>query len=89
MEVVEVLDIARSKRPTAGVGARRIRRKCCWRCCSTAMPRGFSQPEDRAGDLRADSGGVPQRGGTHPDHDSINTFRLRFLSQLEALFVQC
>ena len=27
-------------------------------------------------------------GGTHPDHDSINTFRRRFLPQLEALFVQ-
>lgn len=27
-------------------------------------------------------------GGTHPDHDSINTFRKRFLPQLESLFVQ-
>jgi transposase/predicted transcriptional regulator len=27
-------------------------------------------------------------GGTHPDHDSINTFRQRFLPQFEALFVQ-
>jgi transposase len=27
-------------------------------------------------------------GGTHPDHDSINTFRRRFLPQFEALFVQ-
>ena len=27
-------------------------------------------------------------GGTHPDHDSINTFRRRFLPQVEALFVQ-
>jgi transposase len=27
-------------------------------------------------------------GGTHPDHDSINTFRNRFLPQLESLFVQ-
>ncbi len=27
-------------------------------------------------------------GGTHPDHDSINTFRNRFLRQLEPLFVQ-
>ena len=27
-------------------------------------------------------------GGTHPDHDSINTFRRRFLEQLEPLFVQ-
>ena len=27
-------------------------------------------------------------GGTHPDHDSINTFRKRFLRQLEPLFVQ-
>jgi transposase len=27
-------------------------------------------------------------GGTHPDHDSINTFRQRFLAQFEALFVQ-
>ena len=27
-------------------------------------------------------------GGTHPDHDSINTFRQRFLPQLEPLFVQ-
>jgi hypothetical protein len=27
-------------------------------------------------------------GGTHPDHDSINTFRKRFLPQLEPLFVQ-
>jgi transposase len=27
-------------------------------------------------------------GGTHPDHDSINTFRTRFLPQLEPLFVQ-
>lgn len=27
-------------------------------------------------------------GGTHPDHDSINTFRHRFLPQLEGLFVQ-
>ena len=27
-------------------------------------------------------------GGTHPDHDSINTFRKRFLEQLSALFVQ-
>ena len=26
--------------------------------------------------------------GTHPDHDSINTFRTRFLPQLEPLFVQ-
>ena len=27
-------------------------------------------------------------GGTHPDHDSINTFRKRFLPELSALFVQ-
>ena len=27
-------------------------------------------------------------GGTHPDHDSLNTFRQRFLPQLEPLFVQ-
>ena len=27
-------------------------------------------------------------GGTHPDHDSINTFRKRFLKQLQPLFVQ-
>jgi len=27
-------------------------------------------------------------GGLHPDHDSINTFRRRFLPQFEALFVQ-
>ena len=27
-------------------------------------------------------------GGTHPDHDRINTFRKRFLPQLEPLFVQ-
>ncbi len=27
-------------------------------------------------------------GGTHPDHDSINTFRKRFLGQLPSLFVQ-
>jgi len=27
-------------------------------------------------------------GGTHPDHDSINTFRKRFLEQLQPLFVQ-
>ena len=27
-------------------------------------------------------------GGTHPDHDSINTFRKRFLVQLQSLFVQ-
>ena len=27
-------------------------------------------------------------GGTHPDHDSINTFRQRFLRPLEPLFVQ-
>jgi transposase len=26
-------------------------------------------------------------GGTHPDHDSINTFRQRFLPQVEPLFV--
>ncbi len=27
-------------------------------------------------------------GGNHPDHDSINTFRQRFLGQLQPLFVQ-
>ncbi len=27
-------------------------------------------------------------GGHHPDHDSINTFRKRFLVQLPSLFVQ-
>ena len=27
-------------------------------------------------------------GGLHPDHDSINTFRHRFLPQFERLFVQ-
>ncbi len=27
-------------------------------------------------------------GGTHPDHDSINRFRKRFLEQLQPLFVQ-
>lgn len=27
-------------------------------------------------------------GGLHPDHDSINTFRKRFLSELEGLFIQ-
>ena len=27
-------------------------------------------------------------GGNHPDHDSINTFRKRFLVQLPSLFVQ-
>ncbi len=27
-------------------------------------------------------------GGTHPDHDSINTFRKRFLGELSDLFVQ-
>ena len=27
-------------------------------------------------------------GGLHPDHDSINSFRQRFLGQLQPLFVQ-
>jgi len=27
-------------------------------------------------------------GGTHPDHDSINTFRKRFLGELSGLFVK-
>jgi hypothetical protein len=27
-------------------------------------------------------------GGLHPDHDSINTFRRRFLEQLSPLFVE-
>jgi hypothetical protein len=27
-------------------------------------------------------------GGLHPDHDSINSFRKRFVAQLEELFVQ-
>jgi transposase len=27
-------------------------------------------------------------GGLHPDHDSINSFRKRFLAHLEELFVQ-
>src|SRR5660398_60462 len=27
-------------------------------------------------------------GGTHPDHDSINTFRKRFLGELSDLFVK-
>src|SRR5918998_6733120 len=27
-------------------------------------------------------------GGRHPDHDSINSFRKRFVAQLEELFVQ-
>ncbi len=27
-------------------------------------------------------------GGNHPDHDTINTFRKRFLGQLQSLFVQ-
>ncbi len=27
-------------------------------------------------------------GNTHPDHNSINTFRKRFLSELEGIFVQ-
>ena len=42
VEVVEVLDTGRSKRRTEVVGVRPTRRRCCWRCCSTAMPKGFS-----------------------------------------------
>jgi hypothetical protein len=45
------------------------------------------QPQAGAGDLRF--GGLPlHRRRSHPDHDSLATFRRRFLDELSDLFVQ-
>ena len=60
----------------------------CWRCCFTAIALGiFSsrQIEQATYEL------IPVlyiTVGLHPDHDSINSFRQRFLEQLQPLFVQ-
>jgi len=79
---------ARSKRLTAGGrSAPYPPKRLAGAVVLPAMPRDFLQPQDRAGDLRTHSCPVPT-GGLHPDHDSINSFRHRFLPQFERLFVQ-
>src|SRR5260370_21655227 len=62
--------------------------KCCWACCSTAMPPeyGVSRKIERA-----TYESVPFRfiaGNLHPDHDTLATFRHTFLQELKDLFVQ-
>src|SRR5260370_21757165 len=62
--------------------------KCCWACCSTAMPPeyGVSRKIERA-----TYEAVPFRfiaGNLHPDHDTLATFRRTFLPELKDLFVQ-
>jgi transposase len=51
------------------------------------MQRAFFEPEAGAGDVRF--GGVPLHRGERPSHhDTIWTFRRRFLKEIEGLFVQ-
>src|SRR5258708_33536829 len=62
--------------------------KCCWACCSTAMPPeyGVSRKIERA-----TYEAVPFRfiaGNQHPDHDTLATFPRTFLLELKDLFVQ-
>ncbi len=60
----------------------------CWRCCFTAIALGiFSSRKIEQATYEL----IPVlyiTGGLHPDHDSINSFRQRFLEQLQPLFVQ-
>ena len=74
--------------PTRGEDRRPTIRRCCWHCCFTDTRRECL----RAGSWRrATYDSLAFRyiaANTHPDHDTIATFRKRFLKQLKPLFVQ-
>src|SRR5213595_3110730 len=62
--------------------------KCCWACCSMAMPPGCGVSRKIE---RATYEAVPFRfiaGNLHPDHDTLASFRRTFLPELKDLFVQ-
>ena len=62
--------------------------KFCWDCCSMAMQQVCSAPERLSEPAKKS---IPFRflaGHLHPDHDTIASFRQRFLAQIKELFVQ-
>src|SRR5215813_3951947 len=71
-----------------GWDRKRSIRRCCWRCCFMVTRRECSQ----AGSWnRRAHDSIAFRyiaANTHPDHDTIATFRKRFLKQLKPLFLQ-
>ena len=87
VEVVSELDLGELERATRGGDRRPTIQRCCWRCCFTVCDRGVFEPEAE----QATYDSVAFRyiaANTHPDHDTIATFRKRFLKQLKPLFVQ-
>ena len=66
----------------------RIIRGCCWACWFTAPRRGCSPAGSSSG---RPTNSVAFRfiaANDHPDHDTIATFRPRFLKDIEKLFVE-
>jgi len=92
VEVIEQLDLSAMVKPGAVRVRRPITRACCWGCWSTATPRGCFRAASwsgRATMTRCDSGAFRFiAANDHPDHDTIATFRRRFLAEIEGLFVQ-
>ncbi|CDY78844.1 Mobile element protein [Caballeronia glathei] len=67
---------------------RRITPRCCWVCWCTGYATGVFSSRKLE---RATYDSVAFRyiaANTHPDHDTLATFRKRFASQIEKLFVQ-
>jgi len=87
VEVVDQLDLSNLTRQYAGRGSKAHHPPPCWRSWCMATLRASSpavgwseRPMIRLLSLH--------RRRSHPDHDTLATFRRRFLGELEGLFVQ-
>ena len=70
------------------VGNSPITLPCYWRCCSTVMRPGYFPVASWSKRPTILLPSVLSPADAHPDHDTIATFRKRFLPELEGLFVQ-
>ena len=88
VEVVDGLDLRAMSGSYRGSGSRRIIRECCWAFWFTAMRRACFRAASWSVRLIDSVAFRFIAANDHPDHDTIATFRRRFLEEIEALFVQ-
>jgi len=84
IDIVDQLDLSELEKQYGSGGKHRY----CFPCCSTAIATGLFSSRKLE---QATYDSVAFRfitADTHPDHDTIASFRKRFLKELEGLFVQ-
>ena len=88
VEVVDGLDLSGMSASYRGTGSASYIRPRCWAFWFMATPLACSPAVNWSGRLMIRWRSASSAGNDHPDHDTIATFRRRFLKEIESLFVK-